>query len=123
MRPFTKSRELGSSHQVTDYLHNEFVRTMKNQAEEIKGIVGLVATCADMWSSPSNKMPFMGANGAYIVIKMRKGKRPQWVLKTTILGFRGVEGAHDGENLGRYLFSVYQRAGIIDVENKVSKVR
>ncbi|KAJ3714781.1 hypothetical protein C8R42DRAFT_551351, partial [Lentinula raphanica] len=35
MRPFTKSKELPSVHQVTDYLHNEFVRTMKEKKAEI----------------------------------------------------------------------------------------
>lgn len=122
MRPFTRSNELPSTHKVTDYLHNEFVRTMKEKATEIKSIVGLVSTCADLWSSPNNKVPYMGTNGAYVVIKMRKNKRPQWILKSTILGFRAVEGAHDGPNLGRYLFGIFRRAGIIDVENKMSKV-
>lgn len=95
---------------------------MKAQAAEIESLVGVVAACSDMWSSPNNKTPFMGTNGAYIVIKQRKNKRPQWILKSTILGFCRVEGAHDGENLGRYLFSVFRRAGIINVEKKISKV-
>lgn len=122
MRPITKSQELGSVHQVIDYMHNTYIQTMKAQAAEIKSLVGLVAACSDMWSSPNNKTLFMGTNGAYIVIKQRKNKRPQWILKSTILGFCRVKGAHDGENLGRYLFSVFRRAGIIDVERKISRV-
>lgn len=96
---------------------------MKENAAEIKSrVIGRVAVCADLWSSPNNKVPYMGINGAYIVIKMRKKKRPQWHLKSVILGFRAVEGAHDGANLGRYLFGIFRRAGIVDVENKSSKV-
>ena len=122
MRPFTKSKELPSLHQVTDYLHNEFVRTMKEKKAEIEGIIGKVAICEDMWSSPANKMPFMGTAAAYIVVKRAKKQPPMWQLKSTILSFRVVEGAHDGENLGRYLFGVCRRAGIINVEKKISKV-
>lgn len=122
MRPFTKSNDLPSAHKVINYTHNEFIRTMKDKAVEIKSLIGRVAVCGDMWSSPNNKMPYMGTNGAYIVVKKRKKGRPQWILKTTILGFRGVDGAHNGQNLGRYLFGIFRRAGIIDIENKVSKV-
>lgn len=122
MRPLTKSRELASAHQVTNFLHNQFARTIENQVKEIENLIGLVATCGDMWSSPNNKMPYFGAMAAYIVIELRKKKRPLWKLKTTILGFRAVEGAHDGSNLGHYYFGLCRRVGIINVEKKVSKV-
>ncbi|KAF9060115.1 hypothetical protein BDP27DRAFT_1370813 [Rhodocollybia butyracea] len=72
------------------------------RVKEMQTVIGLVATCGDMWSSPSNKMPFFGAMSSYILIIPRKKKRPLWKLKSTILGFRSVEGAHDGDNLGRY---------------------
>lgn len=121
MRPFTKINELASAHQVTTYLHNEFVRTMQEKAAEVSQVIGLVAACADVWSSPSNKMPYLGAMSAYILIVKRKNKRPLWVLKSTILGFRAIEGQHDGGNLGRYFFGLCRRAGIIDVEKKISK--
>lgn len=122
MRPLTKSRELASAHQVKNYLHNQFILTLEAQKAEIEGLIGLVATCGNMWSSPSNKMPYFGVMGAYIMIEMRKRKRPVWKLKSTIVGFRSVEGAHDGDNLGRYYFGMCRRVGIINVEKKVSKV-
>lgn len=122
MRPLTKSHELASAHQVTNFLHNQFVLTMTKQAQEIEGVIGCVATCGDMWSSPNNKTPFFGAMASYILIVKGKKKRPQWRLKTTILGFRCVEGAHDGDNLGRYFFGMCCRVGIINVEKKISKV-
>lgn len=123
MRPLTKSRELASAHQVTNFLHNQFTLTLKLQVDEIDKVIGLIATCGDMWSAPHNKMPYFGAMAAYILIELRKKKRPTWRLKTTILGFRSVEGAHDGDNLGRYFFGMCRRVGIINVEKKVSKVR
>lgn len=123
MRPATKSRELASAHQVANYLHNKFVRTLKEQKKEIEGVIGLVATYGNMWSSPSNKMPYFGAMGSYILLVPRKNQRSRWELKTTILGFCSVEGAHEGNNLGRYYFGICRCAGIIDVEKKVSKVR
>lgn len=123
MRPSTKSRELASAHQVTSYLHNQFVHALKEQKKEIEGIIGLVATCGDMWSSPNNKMPYFGAMGSYILLVPQKDERPAWELRTTILGFCSVEGAHNGDNLGWYYFGICRRSGIINVEKKVSKVR
>lgn len=122
MRPLTKSRELASAQQVIKYLHNQFALTLKATVAEIETVIGSIATCGDMWSSPNNKQPYFGAMASYILIEMRKKKRPVWKLKTTIMGFRSVEGAHDGDNLGRYYFSMCRQIGIIDVEKKVSKV-
>lgn len=122
MRPLTKLKELPSAHQVTNYLHNEFVRTMKEKAAEIENVIGLIATCGDLWSADNNKVPYFGTTAAFILLVKRKDKRPRWVLKNTILGFRAVEGAHDGDNLGRYFFGLCRRAGIINVEKKISKV-
>lgn len=121
MRPLTKSHELPSAQQVIKYLHNQFALTLKATVAEIETVIGSIATCGDMWSLLNNKQPYFGAMSSYIVIEMQK-KRPVWKLKTTIMGFRSVEGAHDGDNLGRYYFSMCRRIGIINVEKKVSKV-
>lgn len=122
MRPLTKSRELASANQVTSYLHNQFVLTMNEKVTEMDQVIGLVSICGDMWLSPNNKTPHFGAMSSYILIEMQKKEHPIWKLKTSILGFTTVEGAHDGDNLGRYYFGMCRRAGIINVEKKVSKV-
>ena len=122
MRPLTKSRELSSAHHIKQYLHNQFVRTLEAQVKEFESVLGLIATCGDMWSSPNNKMPYFGAMSAHIQILLRNKKRPAWKLKSTILGFKSVEGDHGGVNLGRYYFGMCRRVGIINVEKKISKV-
>lgn len=122
MRPLTKLKELPSTHQVMNYLHNEFIRIMKEKATKIENVIGLIATCGNLWSADNNKVPYFGTTAAYILLVKQKGERPRWVLKNTILGFRAVEGAHDGDNLGRYFFGLCRRAGIINVEKKISKV-
>lgn len=56
-----------------------------------------------------------------MAVRKVKGKRI-WRLKTRVIGFKALEGKHDGDNLGRYFVSIAVRAGIIDPERKISKV-
>ena len=47
-----------------------------------------------------------------------KGK--EWRMRSEVIGFKAISGAHTGENLGRYAVGLLDRAGIMD--EKRSKV-
>jgi hypothetical protein len=47
-------------------------------------------------------------------------KDNKWKLKAEVVGFKGISGAHTGENLGRYAVGLLDRVGIMDM--KQSKV-
>jgi hypothetical protein len=60
-------------------------------------------------------MGFMGVTAHWIEVK--EGK---WKLRASVIGFKALSGAHDGENLGRYLVGVLDCVGILS--QKESKV-
>lgn len=37
-----------------------------------------------------------------------------WTLRSEVIGFRGLSGAHTGDNLGRYVIGLCERVGIIE---------
>jgi hypothetical protein len=41
-----------------------------------------------------------------------KGK--EWKMRSEIIGFKAISGAHSGENLGRYAVGLLDRVGIMD---------
>ena len=45
----------------------------------------------------------------------------EWKLRSEVIGFKALSGAHTGENLGRYAIGLLDRVGIMD--EKSSKVR
>ena len=70
---------------------------------------------ADGWSADTTKMGFLGMTTHWIEVK--EGK---WKLWAEVIGFKGISGAHSGENLGRYTVGLLDRVGIMD--KKQSKV-
>ena len=58
---------------------------------------------ADLWSSP-NQLPVLGITAAYVC---EDGK-----LETAVLALKVVEGAHEGENLSKYVMEVIIEWGI-----------
>ena len=48
-----------------------------------------------------------------------KGK--EWKMRSEVIGFKALSGAHTGKNLGRYAVGLLDRVGIMD--EKGSKVR
>jgi hypothetical protein len=59
-------------------------------------------------------MGFLGMTAHWIEVK--EGK---WKLRAEVIGFKGISGAHSGENLGRYAVGLLDRVGIM--EKKHSK--
>ena len=44
----------------------------------------------------------------------------KWKMRASVIGFKGLLGAHSGENLGRYAVGLLDRVGIMN--DKASKV-
>jgi hypothetical protein len=61
-------------------------------------------------------MGFLGMTAHWIEVK---GK--EWKMRSEVIGFKALSGAHTGENLGRYAVGLLDRVGIMD--EKGSKVR
>lgn len=89
----------------------------------IQECIGLVSTVGDGWSARYNKQGFFALKGFHIRITKKLGRPAKWSLENAIIGFRRIEGAHDGDNLGRLFMSTVIRAGIVDPDRKISKVR
>jgi len=51
-------------------------------------------------------------------IEVKDGK---WKMRAAVIGFKGLSGAHDGDNLGRYSVGLLDRVGITSKTG--SKVR
>ena len=52
-------------------------------------------------------------------IEVKEGK---WKLRAEVIGFRGLSGAHSGENLRRYAVGLLDCVGIMDkVQSKVRR--
>jgi hypothetical protein len=61
-------------------------------------------------------MGFQGMSAHWIEVK--EGK---WKMKASVIGFKSISGAHDGENLGQYSVGLLERAGIVsETELKAS---
>jgi hypothetical protein len=61
-------------------------------------------------------MGFLGMTAHWIEVK---GK--EWKMRSEVIGFKALSGAHTGENLGRYAVGLMDRVGILDETG--SKVR
>ena len=55
------------------------------------------------------KMSFQGMTAHWIEVK--EGK---WKMKAAVIGFKGISGAHSGENLSRYSVGLLDCVGIMD---------
>ena len=70
---------------------------------------------ADGWSADTTKMGFLGMTAHWIEVKDGK-----WKMRSEVIGFKAISGAHSGENLGRYAVGLLDRVGIMSA--KASKV-
>lgn len=77
-----------------------------------------MSTTTDLWSVDQTKAAFFGLTAHWIRADPESGK---WTLHIQVVAFKGISGAHTGDNLGRYFVSLCERAGII--AGRSSKVR
>ena len=135
MRPKSMLKDLPTTYDVTNHLHNEFVKWLAQLKEDIdvraytqvfrgprltnfysiQAAPGLISTTADMWTVDTTKAAFLGVTGHWI-----KVKGETWEMRLEVIGFRSVSGDHSGKNLGRYFVGVCDRIGIMNT--KRSKV-
>jgi uncharacterized membrane protein YtjA (UPF0391 family) len=52
-------------------------------------------------------MSFQGMTAHWIEVKDGK-----WKMRAAVIGFKGIPGAHDGDNLGRYSMGLLNCVGI-----------
>jgi len=76
---------------------------------------GKISITADGWSADNTKMAFLGMTAHWIEVKDGK-----WKMRSEVIGFKALSGAHSGENLGRYAVGLLDRVGIMSA--KASKV-
>lgn len=128
MRPNATKADVPSSHDITTYIHNEFVSFIKQLKVEIQvsysftffsmalttseqsPSTGRVSTTMDLWSVDQTKASFLGITAHWITIDESSAK---WSLRSQVVAFRAFSGAHTGENIARYFVGLCERAGII----------
>jgi hypothetical protein len=54
-------------------------------------------------------MGFQGMTAHWIEVKDGK-----WKMRAAVIGFKGLSGAHDGDNLGKYSVGLLDRVGIMN---------
>jgi len=54
-------------------------------------------------------MAFLGMTAHWIEVKENK-----WKMRSEVIGFKALSGAHSGDNLGRYAVGLLERVGIMD---------
>ena len=81
-----------------------------------KAAPGKVSVTGDGWTADKMGKGFFGMTGHWIDVEKEVSKSGAitqcWTLQSAVLGFRGIAGGHDGENLGRYFMGITDRAGI-----------
>ncbi|KAF9008671.1 hypothetical protein BDZ89DRAFT_1048068 [Hymenopellis radicata] len=65
-----------------------------------KNTLEKVSTVSDGWSADNTKQLYLRMNMFHIKIVKKKGRNAKWSLEIAMIGFRHLEGAHDGKNLG-----------------------
>jgi hypothetical protein len=59
------------------------------------------------WSADTTKAAFLGMTAHWIEVKEKK-----WKLRSEVIVFQAISGAHDSDNLGRYFTGLCDRVGI-----------
>ena len=100
---------------------------MKLDVCTIQRAPGKILITADGWTADTTSHGFLGMTAHWIDVELeeiREGEvksRQKWSLQSAVVGFRGLSGGHDGENLGRYFMGLTDHVGITSkTESKVS---
>lgn len=127
MRPNAIPIDLPSTHDVSKFIQNSFVKLLGDLKARVKVYIilspgysysncllsqasqtGRVSITTDLWSVQQTKASFMGVTAHWIK------SNSSWTLCSEVIAFRAVSGPHTGSNLGRYIVSLCERVGIID---------
>jgi len=77
---------------------------------------GHIAITADAWTAEMTKDSFLGLTGHWINVK-KDGKNKKWTLRSEVLEYQGISGAHSRLNLGCYLVRLCKHMRIISKNN------
>src|ERR1700678_4438447 len=122
MRPQSNTSDLPSSYDVKVHLHNQFVEHMKELKDDI-----IVSNCVEVRLHETILSNVFAVRSRQDINYWRRMtahwievKDQKWKMRSEVIGFKGLSGAHSGENLGRYAVGLLDRVGIMS--NKTSKV-
>ena len=123
MKPKAVRNDMPSTHNVTTYIHNQFVIWLNEVKSDIlvsfleqwlcdllnegKVAPGKISLTADGWSADTTKASFLGMMAHWIDVK-----EGTWKLRSEVVGFKPVSGDHSGWNLGCYIVGLCERVGI-----------
>lgn len=131
MRPKSTKLDLPSTHDVNIYIHNAFAAFFKQLKENLavsqsnylfspsnrlpyqSNSIGRISATMDLWSVNQTKATFLGITAHWIDGTINSSNTSKWTLQTEVITFRGVVGAHTGDNLGHYFVGLCEQVGII----------
>lgn len=119
------------------YIHNAFVDLLQDLKDNIQvgsstmlyvtrssliidyqsPTSGKISTTMDLWSADQTKASFFGLTAHWIQVDQSK----KWNIKSHVIAFQAISGAHTGDNIGRYFMGLCDRVGVISWAQ--SKVR
>ncbi|KIK91213.1 hypothetical protein PAXRUDRAFT_150008 [Paxillus rubicundulus Ve08.2h10] len=97
--------DLPSSHDVSVFIHNTFIDFLHQ-----------ISTTMDLWSVDQTKVAFLSITAHFIEVKQ------SCILCSQVIAFRGISGAHTGQNLGWYFIALCEHVGIVQVGTGSSQV-
>ncbi|KAN0081297.1 hypothetical protein V8E55_008921, partial [Tylopilus felleus] len=107
MQPNATKADVPSSHDITTFIHNEFISFIKQLKVEIQSLsTGRVSTTMDLWSVDQTKASFLGITAHWITIDESSAK---WSLRSQVIAFWAFSGAHTGENIVCYFVGLCER--------------
>jgi hypothetical protein len=92
-----------SHNTVREWVLRQFKIKKDAQIQRLQSSLSDTHIMVDLWSSP-NQLPVLGITAVYVC---EDGK-----MEKSVLALKVVEGAHDGENLSKYVMDVISEWGI-----------
>jgi hypothetical protein len=92
-----------SHNTVREWVFRQYKIKRDSQIQRLQSALSDIHIMADLWSSP-NRLPVLGITAAYVT---EGGK-----LETSVLSLKMVEGAHDGDNMAKYVMEVINKWGL-----------
>lgn len=81
---------------------------------------GRVSITIDLWSADQTKASFLGITAHWIHINSVSSK---WTLQTKVIAFRGIVGAHSGDNIGCYFVGLCEWVGLVSAGSSKVQTR
>ena len=79
---------------------------------------GKISTTMDLWSADQTKASFFRLMVHWIQVDQSK----KWNIKSHVIAFQAISGAHTGDNISRYFVGLCDHVGVISQAQSISKV-